>query len=270
LSPEFLSVFVAPSGVVAARRQGRNGAVSEKRVYASTAVADDNAWVGAVAACELALREFACRRVQVILSSHFTPAQLLPWRADLQDEEEELAYARVALAETYGDVVSGWNVRLSDEPPGAVRIVAAVDSGLLAALQKAAANVAARLVAVQPALTAAANEWRAHFGSDRSAWLVVHEEGRVTLALIEAGRWRWLRSVRVGADWAERLTELVEREVLLAGVEGLVAEVLVFAPASPELAVRPGSRLPLRSLRLEARDGFSPLTDGAYGFAVIG
>jgi hypothetical protein len=272
LSPEYLTVFIAPSQVLAVRSRGTNStsAVSEKRVFASNSVPDDNAWIGSVAAFDVALRELPCRRVRVILSSHFTQYQLLPWRADLNDEEEELAYARVALAETYGDVVAGWSVRLSDDPPGAVRVVAAVDNALLAALQKSATATNARVVSVQPALTAATNSWREHFGADRSAWLVVHEEGRLCLALIEAGQWRWLRSVRVGADWAENLPELIEREVLLAGVESMVAEVLVFAPASPELAVRAGTRLPFRSLRLEARDGFSPLSDGPFGLALIG
>jgi hypothetical protein len=270
LSPEILTVFVAPSQVLAVRSRGVNGAVTEKRIFASTSVPDDNAWIGAVVAFEAALREFSCKRVRVILSSHFTQYQLLPWREDLNDEDEELAYARVALTETYGDVVAGWSVRLSDDPPGSCRVVAAVDSALLAALEKSALAANARIGSVQPALTAATNSWREHFGADRSAWLAVHEEGRLCLALIEAGRWRWLRSVRVGADWAERLPELVEREVLLAGVESLLAEVLVFAPASPELAVRAGTRLPFRSLRLEARDGFSPLSDGVFGLALIG
>jgi hypothetical protein len=270
LSPEFLTVFIAPSQVLAVRGRGTSGAVSEKRVFESTSVPDDNAWIGAVAAFEAALREFVCRRVRVILSSHFTQYQLLPWRDDLNDEEEELAYARVALTETYGEIVSGWSVRLSDDPPGAVRVVAAVDNALLAALEKAAIAAKARVVSVKPALTAATNSWREHFGADRAAWLAVHEEGRLCLALIEGGQWRWLRSVRVGTDWAERLPELVEREILLAGVESLVAEVLVFAPASPELSIRAGTRLPFRSLRLEARDGFSPLSDGVFGLALIG
>jgi hypothetical protein len=270
LSPEILTVFIAPSQVLAVRSRGANGSVTEKRVYASKSVPDDNAWVGSVAAFEVALRELASRRVRVILSSHFTQYQLLSWREDLADDEEELAYARVTLTETYGDVVAGWSVRLSDDPPGAVRVIAAVDNALLTALQKTAAGANARIDSVKPALTAATNSWREHFAADRSAWLVVHEEGRLCLALIEAGRWRWLRSVRVGPDWAERLPELIEREILLAGVESMAAEVLVFAPASPDLAIRAGTRLPFRSLRLEPRDGFSPLSDGLFGLALIG
>jgi hypothetical protein len=270
LSPEFLTVFLSPSQVLAVLGRGANGGVTEKRVYASSTVHDDNAWLGAVAGFDAALRDFACRRVRVILSSHFTQYQLLPWRDDLNDEEEELAYARVALTETYGDVVAGWSVRLSDDPPGELRVVAAVDGALLAALDKSALTVKARIVSVRPALTAATNSWREHFGADRSAWLVVHEEGRLCLALIEGGRWRWLRSVRVGSDWAADLPDLIEREILLAGVENLVGEVLVFAPASPELAVRAGTRLPFRSLRLEPREGFSPVSDGLFGLALIG
>ena len=72
LSPEFLTVFLSPSQVLAVLGRGPRGGVREKRVYASSSVRDDNAWFGAVAGFDAALRDFACRRVRVILSSHFT------------------------------------------------------------------------------------------------------------------------------------------------------------------------------------------------------
>ena len=267
LSPDSLNVFFAPDGVLAVSRRGWRGQIAEKRVYPAAAGGGEHAATAALAA---ALREFGCSRVRLVLSNHFVQYQLLPWRDDVADDEEAAALVRLAFHETFGAAADGWDIRLSDEPPGQARVAAAVPRELLSSLEAAAAAAKARLVAVQPYLTAGFNAWRQHFGHGRSAWLVLHEEGRLSFALLEQGRWRWVRNVRAGADWRDQLPDLVESESLLAGVEALPAEVLVFAPGVPDLAVRSGGRLPFRSLRLEARDGFSPLADAAFGLALIG
>ncbi len=269
LSPDVLTAFVAPGGVAAVRRRGAHGAVKEKRVYPAPA-GGTASWAGAAAALATALGEFRCRRLRVILSSHFTQLRLVPWRAELADDDEVLAMAKVGFVETFGSDAEHWRLRLSDAPPGHTRLAAAVAPDILEALEAAARDAKARLVSVQPCLVAAANAWRGHFGRDRAAWLVVHEEGRLCLALIDKGAWRWLRCQRAGSDWRDHLPDLVESEALLAGAESLPAEVLVFAPDTPELTVRSGTRLPFRALRLDARAGFSPLTDGVFGLAMIG
>ena len=268
LSPDSLSVFLSPDGVLAVSRRGWRGRIGEKRVYPVEAAA--GGWNAALAALSVALREFRCGRLRVVLSNHFAQYQLLPWRDDLADDDEAAALVRIGFHETFGNSAEAWDIRLSDDAPGRTRIAAAVPRELLGALAKVAADAKVRLAAVQPYLTVGFNAWRQHFGPGRSAWLVLHEEGRLCFALLEQGRWRWVRNLRAGADWLEDLPDLVESESLLAGAEALPAEVLVFAPGVPDLAVRAGSRLPLRSLRLEAQAGFSPLTDAAFGLALIG
>jgi len=269
LSPDLLNVFFAPDGVVAVARRGWRGRVGEKRSYPA-AVAAGEAWTGAMTSFSTALGEFACPRVRVILSNHLVNYQLQPWREDLEDDDEEVALARMSLVGTYGHVADTWTVRLSDQPPAQTRIAAAIDTELLASLGAAVRGGGFRLVSVEPYLAAGVNTWRRQFGRQRSVWLALHEPGRLCLSLIERGHWRWLRSVRVGDDWRECLPDLIEDEVLLAGAEALPAEVLVFAPATPELSMRAGTRLPFRSLLLEARRGFSPLADAAFAPALIG
>ncbi len=269
LSTECLSIFLSPAALVVVRWRGLPQQIVDKRTYPVTAH-DGNDWAGAVDALATVLRETACKRVRVILSCHFSHYQLVPWRDDLNDEEEELAVVRMAFAETFGDLAARWNIRMSDEAPGCPRVAAAVDAELIGAIEQAAKAAKARLLSIQPYLTAATNSWRGRFDRGRSSWLVLHEENRACLALIEHGCWRWVRCVRVGADWSEQLPELVEHETLLAGTDAAPAEVLVFAPDHPTLAVHAGTRMPFHSLRLEARKGFSPLSDGQFGFALVG
>jgi len=216
------------------------------------------------------LRETGCRELRLILSCHFTPYQLVPWRDDLDDHEEELALVRLSFVATYGDTASRWSLRLSDEVPGRPRIAAAIDGDFLAAIEQVVLTNKVRLTSMQPYLIAAINLWCNHFGRSQSRWLVLHEKNRICLALIDRSRWHWVRCVRAGDDWAERLPELVEHEILLSGTESLPADVLVFAPEHPSLALRSGTRQPFRSLRQKDRTGFSAINDGQFGLALLG
>ena len=203
LSTEHLAVFLAPSEVLAVRRRGIPRRIVETKSCPVPARegTDGGDWSGAVAALSEVLREGACRRLEVMLSGHFMRYQLLPWRDDLQDPEEELAAARLGFADVFGDVAATWSIRLSHDAPGIPRLAAAVDAGLVEAISDAAQAAGALLVSLQPSLVAVANCWRRHFDRKCSAWLVVHEENRLSLALLQHGRWQWLRSLRVGADW---------------------------------------------------------------------
>jgi hypothetical protein len=269
LSPERLSAFVAPDAVLAVRWRGLRPRVVDKRVL-PVAAGDANPAHAAAATLAAALAELRPGRVRLILSNHFVHYALVPWRSDLKDADEETALARLGFVETYGEDAQKWNIRLSDEAPGRAKVAAALAPELLDALQRVCAEAKVRLTSVQPYLTAAVSAFRKHFGRDRSAWLALHEEGRLCLALIEHGRWRWVRCIRAGGDWRQQLPEMVENEILLAGAEAQPGQVLVFAPSVAELAVRSGTRLPYHALRLGAGLGFSPITDAAFSPALLG
>jgi len=271
LSPESLSVFISPSELVALRWRGWRPQIAEK-ISRPLTPAPEKAWAGAARAFAELLRESpAGRRVRVILSSHFVHYELQPWRADLNDSAEELAIARLAFAQIYAEAAADWQVCLSDEAPGRSKLAAAVDSELLASLEEAATASHNRLLAIQPYLAAAANYWQPGLDRKQARWLVVHEAGRLTLALAENKQWRWIRSLRIGPNWAAELPELLDNESLLAGRdETPTAQALIFAPAHPELALPAGSRWSFRSLQPAPRRNFSPLTDGRFAFALLG
>lgn len=270
LSPESLSVFISPSELVAVHWQGLSPRIVDKRRIPVSAGALKPAEAAAKVFAEL-LPEFSgCRRIRLVLSSHFAQYQLLPWRADLNDGDEELAVARLAFSETYGEAALGWQVRVGDEAPGLPRLAAAVDGELLNALEQAASAGKARLVSIQPYLSAAANYWASAIKRDQASWLVAHEAGRLSVALANQGRWCWMRSLRVGADWAENLPQLLDDELLLAGIELPPAQALVFSPAIAELAVPSASRWAFRCLRPAASRNFSPMTDSHFAFALVG
>jgi hypothetical protein len=269
LSPDRLTAYIAPDAVLAVRWRGLRPHIVDKRTFPVNAD-DAGATAAAVTVLAATLAEMRPSNLRLIVSNHFVQYALAPWRSDLKDQEEEIALTRIDFVKTYGEAANGWNICLSDEPPGRTKVAAALVPEFLAAIHRVASEANVQLTSIQPYLTAGVTAFRSHFGRDRSAWLVLHEEGRLCLALIEHGHWRWVRSVRAGSDWRQQLPDLVENEILLAGVEAQVAEVLVFAPTIAELAVRSGTRLPFHSLRLGAAPGFSPLTDAAFSPALLG
>lgn len=155
-------------------------------------------------------------RATVILSNQFARYAVLPGNAALKSEDEWLAYARHRLQAVHGNPVEGWDVRACETAPGGPRVVAAVDRPLLDALDAAVVAAGGVLESVQPYLMSAFNRARLPAGD---GWLAIEEPGRLTLALVQAGAWKSIRSHRVDADWRRGLPELLAREGAALGLE---------------------------------------------------
>jgi len=261
---------MGPNSLLALNWKGLRAHIVEKRQCEVSAM-PGAAWAGATRAFDDLLKEFpGCQRVRVVLSSHFTPYQLLPWRDDLHDTQEEQAFARLAFTQTYGEVAATWQVRLSDSLPGHAKVAAGVDSALLAALAQGAAATQASLVSIQPYFVAAVNHWRKQFVGRCPSWVVLHEDGRLCLGLFQAGRWLWLRSVRADNDWLRGLPDLLDHEMLLAGRDTVPMQVLLYVPTLPHATLPASEQWSFQRLTLPAQRNFSPVTDGHFGLAMLG
>ena len=146
-------------------------------------------------------------RLTVVLSNHLVRYAVLPWSPELTSSQEWLAFARHTFASVYGSLAAGWEIRLATSRRGAARIATAVDGALLSSLRALPG-----LVSVQPYLMSAFNVDRHRVGD--SAWLVLHESGRITLALITENEWRLVRSRQVHDAWPESLLTMLARETI--------------------------------------------------------
>lgn len=216
LWPDLLSVYIAPARITALSLRRPGGAVLEQRGFEIDAQVGSEA-ASLNSALSRVLREMPHRRLRVVLSSHLAQYRLLPWRDDLLDADEELAFARSQFSNGYGDSTTDLSVTLSKERAGRACIAAAAPTAILDAVRQAADDAGAVLVALQPALTAVAHSVRHDIGP--RDWLVVHEDGKLTLALIDEAQWRWVRSLRADADWPANLAALLAAESLRAGLE---------------------------------------------------
>src|SRR5207302_9860208 len=76
---------------------------------------------------------------RVVIADHWARYAIVPWVAALGSAQERLAHGRQLLAGLYGEAVEGWDVRISEAPPGTARVVCAVPGELIAAVRAACA-----------------------------------------------------------------------------------------------------------------------------------
>ena len=213
---------------IAGYRKGLRSRLAYKDIVAFAPGSEDSApWQAAVDALPQALAGIgrSLPAVTVVLSNHFVRYALLPWNAALRSESEWLGLARHRFVSVHGPAAEQWQIRVAHTGRERPRIASAIDTDLLHALKDRVKGHAS-LVSVQPYLMAAYNRLQPAIG-ESSCWLVIEEPGRLTLALIERGAWRTLRSRHKDEAWRATLPRLLDRESALVGVEEPCTEVVV-------------------------------------------
>jgi hypothetical protein len=195
-------------------------------------------WRAALQALEAVLPGFADGKTTAtaILSNQFVHYTLVPWRAELADEKEDLSFARHCFTKVYGNDARQWELRLNQEAPEAPRLASAVDAELLAALKGVFGKAGIPLRSIQPHLMAVYNDFRGGL-RQRSAWFALLEPGHLYLALLYEGRWARVRSLRIGREWLDELPQILERESYLADTPAVPHEVYVWDSGLGEKAL---------------------------------
>lgn len=171
-------------------------------------------------------------RVEVVLSNRFARFCLVPWSWDIDSPSEQQTLARHCLEEIYGEAVDGWQVRISPEAGGCMRLAAAIPEALLDGVRAQCTARGARLVSLQPYQMAAFNRFRRQLGQGDFLFILV-EPGRCMLLLAQAGAWARVRSLGVD-DAPESLALLLGRELeLLEARESVPRDVYLHAPGYP-------------------------------------
>jgi hypothetical protein len=222
-----LRVALGPQSIgLAGYRHGLKSELVYREVV-SVETGADASWQAAVKALPDALASFGKRRpaVTVVLSNHFVRYAILPWSAALNSEAEWLAYARHRFHAIHGAIADAWTIRIAPAWRQRPRIAGAIDGALLPAL-KEAVNVRGALVSVQPYLMTAYNRAQGAL-RQQTSWLVIEDPDRLTLALVDRGTWRALRTRRKESEWRIALPRMLDRESALLGLDAPCTEVAV-------------------------------------------
>jgi hypothetical protein len=188
-----------------------------------------------VLAAALAKVRGRARRVRVVLSDQLLRYQLVPWRADLRNEGELEALARMRFKEIHGAAADAWELRLAPTRYGAPYLACAIDRELLRTMAGVISKEKLRLASVRPFLVSTYNRWRAKHVAG-ACWFAVCGGGRLTLCRIEGGAWRSVRSEKSGGDLARELQRTLERESLALGIDPAGSPLHLFAPEQARLA----------------------------------
>jgi hypothetical protein len=155
----------------------------------------------------LAAEPWRAARIRVVLADHWARYAIVPWVAALSSNEERLAHGRQLLASLYGEAVAGWEVRISEAPPGATRVVCAISGELIAAVRSLCLTHGCKLLALESQLVASYAAWR-HALPVSNAWFVSIEQGSMAAARLARHGWDRVHVVRIGSDWTRELKRL--------------------------------------------------------------
>ena len=169
----------------------------------------DESWSRALEALATKLGEEPWRasRIRIVLADHWARYAIVPWVAALSSNDERLAHGRQLLGSAYGDAVAGWEVRISEAPPGATRVVCAISGELIAAVRSVCLAHGCKLLSLQSQLVASYAAWR-HALPASNAWFVSIEQGSMAAARLARQGWDRVPVVRIGADWTRELKRL--------------------------------------------------------------
>jgi hypothetical protein len=237
-----LQIALSPAGVAMVRlgRGLKQAAVSQQELACAATQPGEAPWAKSLECLERALQEHKGKAdATVLLSNHFVRYALVPWSEQISDANEEQAFIRHCFTKTYGAEAQHWALRMSPSGYGETQVACAIDQGLLDGLERAATSHGLRLASLQPYFMAAYNQWRRQL-PDAVVWFVVAEPGRLCLSLLVRGQWRILRAVKVGSDWRDTLSKLLEREYLVSDAGPDRGKVYVHAPDDESEIILPG------------------------------
>ena len=204
-----IGIFVAPTKVVMARmRRGiRPKCIAEQGNCVESAHSGD--WQPALDCLQkqVANELWHNANVRLVVSDQWTRYGVLPWSAELKRDEDRMSHARIILGNTYGDVVDGWTISLSDGPPNVAVVISAIPTVLLDELQTILSGNRLRLVSIQPHLIVAFNIWREKMPKS-ATWFASIDEGSLAALHLNDGHCDRVRSVRISDDWSVEMRRM--------------------------------------------------------------
>lgn len=236
LSPDTLSLFIAPDRVQAIKTVGWSQRAAEVRQREASVQAADN-WQGMARVVTELAQQCKVQRLHIVLSDKLARYATFPWRAELRNASEELILARLNFDDVYGANASAdWHFGLSAGRPGQSRMAIAIPQSLFAVLQGNLGSRQLRVRSIQTALSATLQTHRAQLGGD--GWLINLEDGRLTLGSWSRHCWNWIYSVHAELNSPEALLARIRQEIQLSSISLKVEQpvpIYLHAPALEHL-----------------------------------
>ncbi|MGX9773213.1 hypothetical protein ACWYXN_06850 [Janthinobacterium aestuarii] len=195
-------------------------------------------WAPALAALDswLGANKMAAT-VEVILSDRLVRYAMMPWSAEITSGAERRVMAQIHFQSLFGATAGEWEIQMSQAGYAQARLACAIDPQFLRVLRGLTSKHKLRLASLRPYLMSVVNQWRKQIAGD--ALLVVMESDQCLMASFKNGGWCSVRSFRLRTHADTDMGLLVDRELVLQGLEG--ATVYLHAPGlAPTVQLRSG------------------------------
>ncbi len=233
----------------------RTEVVDSRNAFCGSIEEGEAPWQPALRALEAGLSNFDADRMNatIVLSNYFVRYALIPWDSELSNDIEEQAYIRHYFYLTYGNDVHDWVLRLSTNGFGEMQVASAIDQGLLHGLERIASKSGLHFISAQPYLMQEFNNWRNRFNSPK-VWFVLSEQGMLCISLLEQGKWRSLRMMKIDNTWLSRLPQLLDRELSLSDSGTERGVLFLFAPEVVDPTTLPVSSWTINLLKASSNE----------------
>ena len=251
-----LSIWMGPGRV----RLGRSRAGIAKRRDAplkygcSEPAPNVPLWQPAVYALEQLLSSNPMRgaRATLTLSNHFTRFVVVPASPVATHGPEQTALARTAFSATYGAAADDWTLSVSPESNGRSMLGAAIDPGLMDAINGICAAADVELHSVRPFFAEVFNASRSVL-PEGDFWFAVAERDYVVVAFARSGEWELIRARRMTGPIANDLLVLLEQARFVGAIDRPAGNVYLHAAGRASIAFPTESPWRIKSLTRTAR-----------------
>lgn len=205
----------------------------------------------------------------IVLANHFLRYAIVDGDKALKSNAEQIAFVTHRFGQLYGESAASWELRLDQEYAGAPFVASAADRDLISELREMFKRVNMKLHSIQPCLMKAYNLCQSAF-VNKSAWFVMFEHGNLCLAWLNAGHISTVRTIKVGDDWLEKLTELIDRETYLSELEVGAKEIYLMSFDDKKMNIPKSSDWKIYKISPEIPMGLFENYDERFALAMCG
>lgn len=203
----------------------------------------------------------------VVLANHFLRYAVVEGDKALKSEVEQVAFVKHRFGQLYGETANKWEIRIDQEYPGAPFIASAVDRDLIVELRELFKRVNLKLYSIQPGLMKAYNLSQSAF-VDKNAWFVMYEHGNLCLTWLNDGHLSAVRTIKVGNEWQDKLTEIIERETYLSELDTSTKEIFLMSFDDKKLEIPKNGDWKIYKVNPEIPLGLFEHYDERYALAI--